>query len=442
MREATPLIPGPLGQPVSRWRLAARLFLEPPLSTALRSLPRVLDGVGALILLLALAPVLALRAALAHSQTGHILARSERIGRFHRPFERLRFAGTAPGAEGAVLLNLLRGDMAWVGPRPLTPEEAGRLPPEFAVRFALRPGLVSPHALRRKVGIAYDGEADSDRDFYYGETARGNLGLAARFMIGLALAGDTLRPAPPELDFFGVTLANTSMGAAIDWIVERARGRRPAQIAFVNPDCLNIAYRHAAYHRVLTQAARVLPDGIGIHLGCRILGLALRENVNGTDLFPRLCERCAGEGLSLYLLGARPGVAAAAAAEMQRRYPGLKVAGTRDGYFGAADEAQVLAGINASGADILLVALGAPRQELWLAEHTADLAPTVRLGVGGLFDFYSGRIPRAPLWMREIGLEWTWRLIQEPGRMWRRYIIGNPLFLFRVWRQKLAGGHP
>jgi N-acetylglucosaminyldiphosphoundecaprenol N-acetyl-beta-D-mannosaminyltransferase len=85
--------------------------------------------------------------------------------------------------------------------------------------------------------------------------------------------------------------------------------------------------------------------------------------------------------------------------------------------------------------------MGAPRQEQWLAEHAADLAPRVRMGVGGLFDFYSGRIERAPVWMREIGLEWVYRLLQEPGRMWRRYIIGNPLFLFRVWKESRRTAH-
>jgi N-acetylglucosaminyldiphosphoundecaprenol N-acetyl-beta-D-mannosaminyltransferase len=161
----------------------------------------------------------------------------------------------------------------------------------------------------------------------------------------------------------------------------------------------------------------------------------LRENVNGTDLFPRLCEAASQAGLSIYLLGARPGIAEAAANKMRERYPGLHIAGARDGYFSPEEEAGVVAGINASGAAILLVAFGVPRQELWIERWRTDLQPRVCLGVGGLFDFYSGRIARAPVWMREIGLEWVWRLLQEPKRMWRRYIIGNPLFLSRVWRQ-------
>lgn len=441
MRVADP-IPGPLGRRRLPGRLQWRLWIEPPLALLLSFLPRAIDLAASGLLLVLASPAWAAAAGLAFVRTGRVFDRAERIGRFHVPFEQLRFAGEAPGAGLAVLLNVLRGDMALVGPRPLPRQEAEALGPEYALRFALRPGLVSPFALRRKVGIAYDGEARSDLEFYYGETAQGNLGLGARFLIGQVLAGGAERPAPAELDFFGVTIANTTMDEALDWIAGRVRNRQPGQLAFVNPDCLNIAFRHEAYRHTLQTAARVLPDGIGIHLGCRILGVALRENVNGTDLFPRLCERAAGEGLSLYLLGARPGIAAAAAAEMQRRYPELKIAGSRDGYFSAEETGAAIDAINRSRADILLVAFGAPRQELWIAEHAAELATAVRMGVGGLFDFYSGRIPRAPLWMREIGLEWVYRLMQEPGRMWRRYVIGNPLFLFRVWRQRLQGTNP
>jgi hypothetical protein len=114
------------------------------------------------------------------------------------------------------------------------------------------------------------------------------------------------------------------------------------------------------------------------------------------------------------------------------------IAGVRDGYFAPEESPAVLDQINQSGADILLAAFGAPRQEMWLAEQADRLAPPVRLGVGGLFDFYSGRVPRAPQWMREIGMEWLFRLTQEPGRLRRRYVIGNPLFLYRVWRQRMS----
>jgi N-acetylglucosaminyldiphosphoundecaprenol N-acetyl-beta-D-mannosaminyltransferase len=225
------------------------------------------------------------------------------------------------------------------------------------------------------------------------------------------------------------------MPEAVDWIGRRAAERERALVAFVNPDCLNIAYTDSAYRQILLDADRVLPDGIGIHIGCRMLGVSLQANVNGTDLFPLLCARAARDGLGLFLLGARPGIAELVASNMQAQFPDLRIAGVQDGYFDPAEEEAVIARINASNAEILLVAFGVPRQETWLARNHDRLTPAVRMGVGGLFDFYSGRIPRAPVWMREIGLEWTWRLLQEPGRMWRRYVIGNPLFLFRVWRQ-------
>ena len=124
---------------------------------------------------------------------------------------------------------------------------------------------------------------------------------------------------------------------------------------------------------------------------------------------------------------------------MRERFPALAIVGFHDGFFKPEETERILEEINNSNADILLVAFGTPKQELWLAEHHDKLKPCVRLGVGGLFDFYSGRMPRAPIWMREIGMEWSWRLLQEPGRMWRRYLIGNPLFLYRVWLQKNRG---
>lgn len=424
-------IPGPLGRRRARWR---RQWL--PLSRLSgAALPRLFDLLLALTLLAALSPLLLLRGLAARGQAGQALERATLIGRFRTPFERLAFAGRGPGQGLAVLFNILRGDMAFVGPRPLTPAEAAQIPVQAAVRFTVRPGLFSPYGLRRRVGIAYETEHETDREFVYSETAQGNLGILARAAAGALLSGGEARPAPPQLDFFGIAIVNTTMEEAVDWLAARARDSAPSLVAFVNPDCLNIAYWNDAYRQALQQAARVLPDGIGIHLGCRIQGVSLAANVNGTDLFPRLCERCAREGLALFLLGARPGVAVAVAENMKQRYPALVIAGARHGYFEPAEEDAIIQEINASDADILLVAFGVPKQELWLARHQPQLKPRVLMGVGGLFDFYSGRIPRAPVWMREIGLEWVWRLLQEPGRMWRRYLIGNPLFLYRVWKQ-------
>ncbi|MCG8461845.1 MAG: WecB/TagA/CpsF family glycosyltransferase, partial [Holophagales bacterium] len=229
-----------------------------------------------------------------------------------------------------------------------------------------------------------------------------------------------------------VRIDDCSMEEAIREIAVAAEEKRSLRIAFANPDCLNIAWSDRDYTRALETADRVYADGIGLRIAARWTNRPLRDNVNGTDMFPRLCRQARRRGLSLFLLGARPGVAERAARLMCERFPGLKIAGTRDGYFSSREEAEVCAEIRRSGADLVLVGLGAPRQDLWLQRHRAELGDAVLMGVGGLFDFYSGRISRAPAAWRELGLEWLWRLKQEPKRLWRRYLVGNPLFLWRV----------
>lgn len=432
---AAPEIPGPLGRGPRPVRAAFRRAMGPWGVVAAEAATRLLDILLSLALLVLLSPLLVARAALALSGERRVFDRSARVGRYRVAFDLLSFAGGVPLSSLAALFNVLKGDLSFVGPRALTEAEAERVPVRGVVRFDVRPGLVSPWSLRRRTGVAYGAEADVDAEFVWGETVKGDVGLLARTVPGLVLGGGAGKPAPPEFSIFGVRIVNTTMDEAVDWIVARANGGEVSPVAFVNPDCLNIAYGNAAYREVLAAASRVLPDGIGIHLACRILDTPLLANVNGTDLFPRLCEKAAAAGIPLFLLGAKPGVAEAAARAMQERFPGLPVAGTRDGYFSTEEETGVLEEISRSGARVLLVAMGAPRQELWLHERRDRLSVPVRMGVGGLFDFYSGRIRRAPQWMRDVGLEWVWRLMQEPGRMWRRYVVGNPLFLARVVRE-------
>jgi exopolysaccharide biosynthesis WecB/TagA/CpsF family protein len=421
-----------LGQLANRLHLLAyrlRIYLA-------ETLPRLFDINCAASAILLLAPLLLVRALLARVQYGRVFDRYPMHGRNAARFDSLEFAGHYPGRSLAVLFNILKGDLSLTGPRARTPEEAAQdSGAEMAVRHAVRPGMISPFSMRRRVGIAHDAEAETDSEFVYTQTAGGSVTLLLRALLGRLITGAAERPAPDTLRFFAVDMANTTMDETLAWLTGRARERERTLLAFVNPDCLNTAYVNPDYLRVLQQASRVLPDGIGVNVGCRIKGVAMRANLNGTDLFPRLCETLAATGQSIYLLGAQPGRAAATAQAMQEKFPQLRVAGTRHGYFDAAEDAAVIQDINASGADILLVAMGAPRQELWLAQHQDALTVPVRMGVGGLFDYYSGSIPRAPLWLREIGLEWVWRLLQEPGRMWKRYLIGNPLYLYRVWRE-------
>jgi len=237
----------------------------------------------------------------------------------------------------------------------------------------------------------------------------------------------------PALRVCGFDLLDMKRDGAVDLLLDGGRLRA----AFVNADCVNIAAREEGYRRDVEGMDLCLPDGIGVALAARMAGGRLADNLNGTDLFPVLCTGAVRRGKSIYFLGAAPGVAARAADEALHAHPGLRVAGTDNGYMD--DEAEVVARINASGADIVLVAMGAPRQEAFIARHSDALEADLCMGVGGLFDFLAGEKPRAPAPLRRIGMEWAWRLAVEPRRLAGRYLLGNPVFLARAARDAWRG---
>jgi N-acetylglucosaminyldiphosphoundecaprenol N-acetyl-beta-D-mannosaminyltransferase len=341
-------------------------------------------------------------------------------------------------AELPRLLAVLRGQMSLVGTEPLPlegPQTAlTRLDDTLAA-----PGLVSLHGLRRNVNLAHEDVEELNRRYSREKSLAGDLSLLLRAGVAALLAGPG-GAASAKLRLLGVEIDNLSLDGAIESISRQISADARSAVMFVNAHCLNVAQRDPRYLQILRQAQLVLPDGIGLHLAARILGQQLRENVNGTDLFVPLCRRLAREERAVFLLGGRRGVARGVARRLATLAPGLRVAGVQHGYFerGGAAEAQLVDRINASGADLLLVALGVPGQERWIAEHRGRLKTPVVMGVGGLFDFYSGRIPRAPRWMQEVGMEWVHRLACEPRRMARRYILGNPEFLLRTLVQRLG----
>lgn len=247
--------------------------------------------------------------------------------------------------------------------------------------------------------------------------------------------------APTSL--FGLNLVNATRDEAAQAIIALAGQRQPSTLQFVNAHCINMLLRDPDYLRALHQANHLLPDGSGIATAARLAGQPMGENLNGTDLFPEICRLAADAGRSIHLLGGKPGIAAGAASAMRTRFPKLQIAGTRHGYWAPAEEDQLIAEINASGADILMVGLGVPLQEKWIARVRPHLTAKVVIGVGGLFDYYSGAIPRAPMILRKTGFEWVWRLMQEPKRLFGRYVLGNPLFLrsaaAHAWRQRGIG---
>lgn len=230
------------------------------------------------------------------------------------------------------------------------------------------------------------------------------------------------------------------MARAVEIIDQALVARSPTCVYFVNADCLNTSTNDETYRDILNDAEYVFGDGFGVRIASRMAGTPIVDNVNGTDMLPPLCELCSREGHSLYLLGAKPGIGARVKERLQAQYDGLDIRGSRDGYFDIESQSnEIIDAINDSHADVLLVAFGAPLQEKWIHIHQQHLDCPVKIGVGGLFDFYSGAKPRAPLWMRRLGFEWLHRLLYDPRRLWRRYIIGNPLFLLRLLRRSIAG---
>ncbi len=202
------------------------------------------------------------------------------------------------------------------------------------------------------------------------------------------------------------------------------------QVCTVNPEFIMEARRHPAFGRALAAAGLCTPDGVGVLWAARLAGVRLGERVTGSDGIYRLCERAAAQEWRVFFLGAAAGVAARAAAELARLYPGLRVAGAYGGSPAQADWPQIRRHLAAARADLLFVAYGHPRQDIWIHQHREELPVSVALGVGGAFDFVAGVTRRAPLWMQRLGLEWLYRLMRQPWR-WRR-MVTLPLFALLV----------
>jgi N-acetylglucosaminyldiphosphoundecaprenol N-acetyl-beta-D-mannosaminyltransferase len=238
-------------------------------------------------------------------------------------------------------------------------------------------------------------------------------------------------------NLLGIPILNVTMAEALDLLFSIPKKKEKTEIIhFVNAHCINVAAKQPRYLQVLQQARAIFADGTGIRKAGQTLGTPIVDNVNGTDMFPLLCQRCAQENRKIYLLGSGPSIAQKTGEWANEHVQKDILAGYHDGFFSEDQAASIIEEINASKADFLLVAMGVPRQELWIEDHREMLGIPVAMGVGGLFDFYSGSISRAPFWMRKLGFEWVYRLLMEPKRMWKRYIIGNVEFLLRIQKIK------
>ncbi|MEB3298088.1 MAG: WecB/TagA/CpsF family glycosyltransferase [Candidatus Sericytochromatia bacterium] len=234
---------------------------------------------------------------------------------------------------------------------------------------------------------------------------------------------------PPRLRVTGLPLDTGDADWAAAKVREVLASAAPSwlHVVTMNAEMAIQASGHQALARIIGEAGLVLPDGSGVVWAAARRGVPVRK-LAGVAFVDTIAASCAATGKGLYLLGAAPGVAAAAAEVLRTRHPGLTIAGTRDGYFTDAEEPAVIEGIRASGAAALLVALGVPRQELWIDRHRRGLGVRVAMGIGGSLDVISGRLQRAPGWMIRLHLEWLYRLVQEPWR-WQRMATLLPRFI-------------
>jgi N-acetylglucosaminyldiphosphoundecaprenol N-acetyl-beta-D-mannosaminyltransferase len=199
--------------------------------------------------------------------------------------------------------------------------------------------------------------------------------------------------------------------------------------------------RDERLRQIHNTAGMVTPDGMPLVWLSRMKGFPHAERVCGPDLMPACCERSVARGHRHFFYGAAPGVPELLAARLQARFPGLIVAGCLSPPFGAlapAEDAEIVSRINASDPDIVWVGLSTPKQERWMADHIGLLSARVLIGVGAAFDFHAGLKRRAPRWMQRSGLEWAFRVYTEPRRLWRRYLINNPLFVWRIMQQEFG----
>jgi N-acetylglucosaminyldiphosphoundecaprenol N-acetyl-beta-D-mannosaminyltransferase len=243
-----------------------------------------------------------------------------------------------------------------------------------------------------------------------------------------------------------VTILNTRVHSlTMDEVLERvetmAAGPAASHVITANVDHLMVMRRDPGLAGIYRSAALVVPDGVPLLWAARFLGTPLRERINGTDLMELICELAARRGFSIFLLGAAPGVAAAVAGRLQQRFPGLAVQGTYSPDYGFENDVEenrmICSMIREGKPDILFVSLGIPKGIRWIAEHQQACGVALAIEVGASFAFISGRLKRAPRWMQRAGLEWLWRLLLEPRRLWKRYLFNDLPFFFHLLRQKI-----
>lgn len=238
------------------------------------------------------------------------------------------------------------------------------------------------------------------------------------------------------VSILGVAVSACSRTQARDEVFAMIKEDKLHTVFTPNSEIIMLARQDAAFRDILNRADLCTADGIGVVYGAKILGTPIAERVAGFDLLTDVLE--AADGVTVYLFGSKPGIAEKAQAEIERRFGGVRVVGTRNGYFDQSQEADILADIREKAPDILLVCLGAPKQEKWIWEHREEIGAKVAMGLGGSLDVLAGEVKRAPEIFIKLGLEWLYRLCKEPKRIIR--MMALPKFLLAVMKEKITGG--
>lgn len=237
------------------------------------------------------------------------------------------------------------------------------------------------------------------------------------------------------IKILGVPVHAMTMQEAVKTLEERMLAKEQTFVVTANAEIIMMCQENAGYKKIICEDAElVLPDGAGAVWAGRHLGYNVPERVAGFDIYNELLDLSAHKGYKAYFFGGSPGIAEAAKAKAEELYPGVKVVGCHNGYFKDEDVPQIIADINASGADMLFVALGAPKQEKWLVAHRAELNAKILMGIGGSFDVLAGKMERAPKWMQDASLEWAFRLYKQPSRFMR--MMALPKFVIKVMASK------
>ena len=237
-----------------------------------------------------------------------------------------------------------------------------------------------------------------------------------------------------RIDILGVGFDNLTMTEAVARGCELLAGEGAHYVVTPNPEIVETCRADAEAMAAVNGADLVLPDGIGVIYGAKLLGTPLKSRVPGIEFGTAMLAHCAETGKKVFLFGAKPGVAEQAAKNLCKKLPGLQIAGTHDGYFTDAESDVIAAEIRASGADMALVCLGAPKQERFMHDHRAELNVRLMIGLGGSLDGFAGTVRRAPKWMIRLQLEWLYRLLREPSRIGR--MMRLPKFVFAAWRAR------